>query len=91
MMAVMIITANTYGQYNCDEAIPLTSFNTSQDYYTEYDSYWISFTADSIDFYLALLPTLASPSTLIKIINLYRGDDCGNLSLEKTIDIKHVN
>ncbi len=88
MMAVMIITANTYGQYNCDEAIPLTSFNTSQDYYTEYDSYWISFTADSIDFYLALLPTLASPSTLIKIINLYRGDDCGNLSLEKTIDIQ---
>ena len=84
ILAVMIISANSFGQNNCNNAVELTNFNSIQDFYMDNDEYWLTFTADSEHLEIILLPTMQSNATNISSINLYEGS-CGRLTLVDSI------
>lgn len=86
ILAVMIISANSFGQKNCDNAVELTNFNSIQDFYMDTDEYWLTFTADSEQLEIILLPTMQSNATNISSINFYEGS-CGRLTLVDSINL----
>jgi hypothetical protein len=79
-LAVMIFSANSFGQNDCDNATQLNYYNINEDYYMDGNEYWISFAPSEKYFKAYLYPTIQQTAVNISKITLYDGNtDCNNL------------
>lgn len=85
IIAVMIISANTFGQSDCYNAVEI-NFNNLQNYYLTDNEFWLKFTADTSNLNILLRSTNQNPATNIEYVNLYSGQ-CNNLVTINTINL----
>lgn len=89
ILAVMIISANTFGQKDCYNAVELTEKNGISENYLENNEFWYSYRPDSAYFYLSIIP-LQSNSAGIETVNLY-GNSCDDLILITSINLTELD